>query len=145
MNLLEVGEDQADSGWAAGFSLDEIALMFAPDGRPRIDRKMLAAKAEELDATIRKLTDVRDSPAARRGLPRAEPHGMSYFPPHHAGRCLGSFWSTKEKEPETTCSLRSVNAIRGGPSFGSRSSVPTSVVDFAFSDSLDPSSRCSGH
>jgi DNA-binding transcriptional MerR regulator len=47
-------------GRAAGFSLDEIALMFAPDGRPRIDRQMLAAKAEELDRTIRKLTAMRD-------------------------------------------------------------------------------------
>ena len=47
-------------GRAAGFSLDEIALMFTPDGRPRIDRKMLAAKAEELDRTIRQLTDMRD-------------------------------------------------------------------------------------
>lgn len=47
-------------GRAAGFSLDEIALMFARDGRPRIDRRMLAAKAEELDRTIRKLSDMRD-------------------------------------------------------------------------------------
>ena len=47
-------------GRAAGFSLDEIARMFAPDGRPRIDRGMLAAKAEELDATIRQLTAMRD-------------------------------------------------------------------------------------
>lgn len=48
-------------GRAAGFSLDEIALMFAPDGRPRIDRQMLTAKAEQLDRTIRKLIDMRDS------------------------------------------------------------------------------------
>lgn len=47
-------------GRAAGFSLDEIARMFAPDGRPRIDRKMLAAKAAELDRTIRELRAVRD-------------------------------------------------------------------------------------
>ena len=47
-------------GRAAGFSLDEIALMFAPDGRPRIDRQMLAVKAQELDRTIRKLTAMRD-------------------------------------------------------------------------------------
>ena len=47
-------------GRSAGFSLDEIALMFAPDGRPRIDRAMLAAKAEEVDSTIRKLRAVRD-------------------------------------------------------------------------------------
>ena len=47
-------------GRSAGFSLDEIALMFAPDGRPRIDRAMLAAKANELDGTIRKLSAMRD-------------------------------------------------------------------------------------
>ena len=47
-------------GRAAGFSLDEIARMFAPDGRPRIDRKMLAAKADELDRTIRELSAMRD-------------------------------------------------------------------------------------
>jgi DNA-binding transcriptional MerR regulator len=48
------------AGRAAGFSLDEIASMFAPDGRPRIDRQMLSAKADELDRTIRKLTSLRD-------------------------------------------------------------------------------------
>jgi DNA-binding transcriptional MerR regulator len=47
-------------GRAAGFTLDEIARMFAPDGRPRIDRQMLAAKAKELDRTIRKLSAMRD-------------------------------------------------------------------------------------
>ena len=34
-------------GRAAGFSLDEIARMFGPEGRPRIDRRMLAAKAQQ--------------------------------------------------------------------------------------------------
>jgi MerR family redox-sensitive transcriptional activator SoxR len=33
-------------GQSAGFSLDEIAQMFAPDGRLRIDRQKLAAKAK---------------------------------------------------------------------------------------------------
>lgn len=47
-------------GRAAGFALDEIARMFAPDGRPQIDRRVLAAKAKELDATIRKLSAMRD-------------------------------------------------------------------------------------
>ncbi|RKH07128.1 MerR family transcriptional regulator [Corallococcus sp. CA053C] len=51
--LVALGRD-------AGFSLDEIARMFASDGRPRIDRKMLAAKAEELDRTLLKLTAMRD-------------------------------------------------------------------------------------
>lgn len=48
-------------GRAAGFSLDEIARMFAPDGKPRIDRKLLVEKADELDRTIRELSAVRDS------------------------------------------------------------------------------------
>lgn len=47
-------------GRTAGFSLDEIALMFAPDGKPRIDRRLLTAKADELDETIRKLSTIRD-------------------------------------------------------------------------------------
>jgi DNA-binding transcriptional MerR regulator len=47
-------------GRSAGFSLDEIALMFAPDGKPRLDRRMLAAKADELDTTIRTLSAMRD-------------------------------------------------------------------------------------
>jgi hypothetical protein len=45
---------------SAGFSLEEIAEMFAPDGKVRIDRPKLAAKAKELDATIRRLTAMRD-------------------------------------------------------------------------------------
>lgn len=47
-------------GRAAGFSLDEIAGMFAEDGRPRIDRRRLAAKARELDRRIRRLVAMRD-------------------------------------------------------------------------------------
>jgi DNA-binding transcriptional MerR regulator len=45
---------------STGFSLREIAHMFAPDGRPRIDRHALAAKAEQLDTTISELSAVRD-------------------------------------------------------------------------------------
>ncbi|CAM3402833.1 helix-turn-helix domain-containing protein [Corallococcus sp. ZKHCc1 1396] len=47
-------------GQAAGFSLDELASMFGPDGQPRIDRRLLAAKAEELDRTLRELRAMRD-------------------------------------------------------------------------------------
>ena len=47
-------------GGAAGFSLDEIARMFSSSGRPRIDRDLLAAKAKELDRTIRKLSAMRN-------------------------------------------------------------------------------------
>lgn len=42
-------------GQAAGFSLDEIGAMFSPAGKPSIDRKMLATKADEIDATIKRL------------------------------------------------------------------------------------------
>jgi DNA-binding transcriptional MerR regulator len=47
-------------GQSAGFSLEEIASMFAADGRPKIDRRKLADKAEELDRTIRRLSSMRD-------------------------------------------------------------------------------------
>jgi DNA-binding transcriptional MerR regulator len=47
-------------GRVAGFSLDEIAQMFDPDGRPRIDRQKLLARANELDAKIRELSKLRD-------------------------------------------------------------------------------------
>lgn len=47
-------------GRAAGFSLGDVAGMFAADGRPRIDRRRLAAKAGELDRTIRRLIAMRN-------------------------------------------------------------------------------------
>lgn len=42
-------------GQAAGFSLDEIRVMFTPNGEPNIDRAMLAAKADELEAMVVRL------------------------------------------------------------------------------------------
>jgi DNA-binding transcriptional MerR regulator len=53
LSLIAVGQ-------AAGFSLDEIALMFGSDGPPRIDRSALAAKADELDLVVRRLCAMRD-------------------------------------------------------------------------------------
>ena len=55
-------------GQSAGFSLAEIARVFGAGGRPKLDRGLLADKADELDETIRKLM------AMRRGL-------------RHAARC----------------------------------------------------------
>ena len=52
-------------GRSAGFSLDEVGQMFGADGRARIDRRKLAAKAAELDGTIRRLL------ALRKGLRHA--------------------------------------------------------------------------
>lgn len=47
-------------GRLAGFSLEEIAAMFSPDGRLRIRREKLADKADDLDRTIRRLSAMRD-------------------------------------------------------------------------------------
>ena len=47
-------------GRAAGFSLDEMAAMFTPDGKARIDRQLLLRKADALDDTIRQLRVMRD-------------------------------------------------------------------------------------
>lgn len=52
-------------GQSAGFSLQDVGQMFGTDGRPRIDRRKLAAKASELDGTIRRLI------AMRKGLRHA--------------------------------------------------------------------------
>ena len=61
-------------GQAAGLSLDEIHSMLSPNGRPNIDRQLLAAKASELDTTIRRLS------AVRRGLR----HAAACLAPSHA-------------------------------------------------------------
>jgi DNA-binding transcriptional MerR regulator len=42
-------------GRAAGFSLDEIQSMFSPGRPPNIDRRLLAAKADEIDRTVKRL------------------------------------------------------------------------------------------
>lgn len=47
-------------GRRAGFSLDEIAAMFGPDGRLQVDRDQLEIKAGEIDRQIRQMTAIRD-------------------------------------------------------------------------------------
>ncbi|KXI30608.1 helix-turn-helix domain-containing protein [Paraglaciecola hydrolytica] len=47
-------------GRYAGFSLDEIAMMFSPNGRAKLDRAQLLEKADELTNTIQQLTAMRD-------------------------------------------------------------------------------------
>lgn len=42
-------------GQAAGFSLDEIRMMFTPGGQPNIDRALLTAKADELERMLKRL------------------------------------------------------------------------------------------
>lgn len=43
-------------GQAAGLSLDEIQTMFGAGAQAQIDRRMLAAKADEIDALVLRLT-----------------------------------------------------------------------------------------
>lgn len=47
-------------GRMAGFSLDEIAKMFAADGNLSVDREQLMEKADELDDRITRLSAMRD-------------------------------------------------------------------------------------
>lgn len=42
-------------GQAGGLSLDEIHAMLSPAGAPQVDRKVLLTKANEIDATIKRL------------------------------------------------------------------------------------------
>jgi len=77
--------------------------MFAPDGRPQIDRDVLAAKAEELDGTIRQTERYARRTPTRRRLPRSEPHGMPDISPVVEGCCVWSYWRAKKREvAETT-------------------------------------------
>ncbi|PNG15636.1 helix-turn-helix domain-containing protein [Stutzerimonas stutzeri] len=61
-------------GQSAGFTLEEIRAMFAPNGKPNIDRSILAAKADELDATIRRL----------RAMSKGLRHAAACSAPSHA-------------------------------------------------------------
>lgn len=47
-------------GRAAGLTLEEIGAMLPLEGRVRVDRDLLAARADEFDEQIRRLTTVRD-------------------------------------------------------------------------------------
>ncbi|MFG1172781.1 MerR family DNA-binding protein [Erwiniaceae bacterium CAU 1747] len=42
-------------GQAGGLSLDEINGMLSPGGAPQVDRALLLARADEIDATVRRL------------------------------------------------------------------------------------------
>lgn len=48
-------------GRTAGFSLDDIAQMFAPDGQIHIDRSQLLARAEQIEHTITRLQALSNS------------------------------------------------------------------------------------
>lgn len=47
-------------GQAAGFTLEEISLMFTPAGSLQINREMLSEKADQIDNTIKQLRAMRN-------------------------------------------------------------------------------------
>lgn len=61
-------------GQAAGLSLDEIQSMLSPDGPPVIDRRLLAAKADAIDAQVAQL----------RAMSRGLRHAAACRAPSHA-------------------------------------------------------------
>jgi MerR, DNA binding len=61
-------------GQAAGLSLDEIQSMLSPSGKAVIDRRKLAAKADEIDATVKQL----------RAMSRGLRHAAACRAPSHA-------------------------------------------------------------
>lgn len=61
-------------GQAGGLSLDEIQAMLSPEGGARIDRTLLANKADELDQTARQL----------RAISRGLRHAADCPAPSHA-------------------------------------------------------------
>ena len=61
-------------GQTAGLSLEQIHSMLTPYGPPNIDRQLLAAKADEIDALIKRLR------AASNGLR----HAAACPAPNHA-------------------------------------------------------------
>jgi DNA-binding transcriptional MerR regulator len=89
-------------GRAAGFSLEEIAKTFASGGRPRIDRDALAAKADELDQRIRKLTAMRDG--LRQAAVCPAPSHMEC--PPFRGHLQAAASGRSRQRPRSTAKLR---------------------------------------
>jgi DNA-binding transcriptional MerR regulator len=92
-------------GRAAGFSLEEIALMFAADGRPRIDRKMLAAKADELERTVRKLSAMRDGLRHAAACPAPTHLECPTFRRLLRAAASGAIGAPRKKAPQPTIKL----------------------------------------
>ena len=63
--------------------------MFGLKGKPQIDRKMLADKADALDKTIREMSAMRMVCATRRSVRRQVISGVPNISAVGAGRCHG--------------------------------------------------------
>lgn len=109
-------------GSAAGFSLEEIARMFAPDGRPRIDRDMLADKAAQLDATIRRLTAMREGLRHAAACPAPSHMECPTFRRLLSAAAAGSMGNRANKA--ASMPLQSIVAARRKPASISRRTKP---------------------
>lgn len=89
-------------GRMAGFSLDEMAGMFAA-GRPDIDRQLLAAKADELDMKVRRLSAMRDG--LRHAAACAAPSHME-CPKFRRILGLAAAGATGRRAPRSNAALR---------------------------------------
>jgi DNA-binding transcriptional MerR regulator len=89
-------------GQAAGLSLDDIRAMLSPNGAPNIDRQLLAAKADDVDALIKRL----------RAMSRGLRHAAACPAPSHtecpsfqkllkaaASGALEKRWGTAKRKP----------------------------------------------
>lgn len=88
---------------SVGFSLKEIGSMFSSDGRLSIDRRMLSAKADEIDRTVKQLK------AMSKGLRHA---AVCPAPSHNECptfqrllRAAGS-GALEQRETRSTCATR---------------------------------------
>jgi len=100
-------------GRAAGFSIDEMARMFTPKGRPRFDRQKLVAKADELDKTIRELSAMRDG--LRHAAACRAPSHMECATFRRILKAAASEpWAREERRPAGE-RIRAINQLPPGP------------------------------
>ena len=97
-------------GQRAGFSLDQIAGMFTPDGRPSIDRKTLATRADEIDRTIQTLSVMRDGLRHAAVCPARSHMDCPTF-----RRLLNGAKGNGSTEPPTRRPLQGPSLVRRGP------------------------------
>ena len=83
-------------GQAGGLSLDEIQAMLSPNGQAEVDRTVLRAKADEIDATIKQLK------AMSRGL-------------RHAAACPAPTAATPSHQETTATAARRATGSRCSP------------------------------
>lgn len=86
-------------GRVAGFSLDEIALMFGTDSKPKINRPMLNAKADEIDIRIVELQAMSNGLRHAAVCPAKNHFECATFQRLLRAASIGALEPTKKKKP----------------------------------------------